>query len=269
VVWESGAGSVPTISSVTDSKGNTYIADVSAGGSGNATVACAIFRARVTTALQADDTVTVTISGGTRNRWLIQVDDFDDVDTSPLDQTQHADNPGASTALSTGATDATSQAYELAYAAFGFPAGRGPVAPGDGWTAGTLLETTGSGSLRALQALWMYTSATGAQTATATLTSSGTYCGAIATYKATSTSPPVGRVSQVALTVPQAGAAAVGRVSQVKLQTPPGVTGVGRVSQIALTVPAAPGQAPYSGIKVASSSVLRNAAIQVARNGAV
>lgn len=265
VVWESGAGSIPTVSSITDSRSNTYTIDVSAGGSGNVTDACIIFRARVTTALQVGDTITVNISSGTRNRWLIQADDFDDVDASPLDVTQHTDNPGAATSLTTGATATTAQAYELLYAVFAFPAARGPVTPGTGWTAGALLEATN----RALQALWMYTSSTGAQTATATLTASGTYCGAIAAYKATSTSPPVAQVSQVALEVPQASPAPVAQVSQVAFTVPQGALGVVQVSQVRLTVPALAGQPPYSGLKIADGGTLRNVALQVARNGSV
>jgi hypothetical protein len=272
VAWESTAGTIPTISSITDSRGNTWTVtpDAAAGGASNVTVATVIIRARITTALQAGDTVTVTISSGTRTRWVAQLDHFDDVNTSPLDKTAHNDNPGSSTALSTGATTATAQNYELLVAAFAFglPAARTVTIPG-GWSGGAQVATAAGSTNRALQLVWQYSAATGTQQGTITLDAASTYCGAIATYKATSLAPPVGRVSQVKLTIPPPGVASVGRVSQVKLQVPPGAIGVGRVSQLRLTVPALAGQAPYSGLKVAAGGTLKNASIRAPRDGTV
>jgi hypothetical protein len=269
VVWESSSGTIPGVS-VTDSRGNTWAADVSAGAGGNVTVACAIIRARVATALQAGDTVTITITGGTRNRWAAQLDDFDDVNTTPLDVTAHNDNPGSSTALSSGTTAATVQAYELDYAVFGFalPSARTVTIPA-GWSGSAQVATAAGSANRGLQAIWRYTAATGTQQGTITLDQASTYCGAIATYKATSLAPPVARVSQVSLDIPPPGVAAVARVSQVSMQAPPGVIGVARIAQAKLRAPTHARQAPYSGIKYATAGVLVDSAIRAARDGTV
>lgn len=268
VAWESSAASVPTISSIVDSRGNTWTTTPDVSINSDGTVAIAVIRARVTTAFQAGDTVTITISLS-RSRWAWQVDEFDDINaTTPKNVT--ATSSGSGTNLTTGTTSATAQAYELVYAAFGFPAGRSPTVP-SGWSSsGSSVETSAGSSDRAALAAWKYTSATGTQAGSLTLASSGTWAGAIAAYKATSVSPPVGRVSQAKLVVPQASAASVARVAQVALQAPVGVVGVARVAQVSLKTPTLAGQAPYSGIKFADEDgTLVNATISVAQNGTV
>jgi hypothetical protein len=271
VAWESSAGTVPTISSVTDSRGNTWTTtpDVAAGGNSNVTAAVVLIRARITTALQVGDTVTVTITGGTRSRWLIQLDDFNDVNTSPLDKTQHADNPTASASLATGSTAATAQAYELAVAAFAYGGTHAAPTVPSGWTGATQL-TAGSTTIRNLMVVWKYTSSTGTQQGTLTIDSSAAYCGAIATYKATNPMPPVGRVAQAKFSVPQPTAPAVGRVAQASLQVPVGIVGAARVAQVKMRAPTVAGQAAYSGLKFADQDGnLTDAAIYSAQNGAV
>jgi hypothetical protein len=272
VAWESSAGTVPTISSVTDSRGNTWTTtpDVAAGGNSNVTAAVVLIRARITTALQVGDTVTVTISGGTRSRWAIQLDDFNDVNSgTPKDVTQHADNPTPSASLSTGATAATAQNYELAVAAFAYGGTHAAPTVPSGWSGASQL-TAGTSTIRNLMVIWKYTSSTGAQTGTLTIDSSAAYCGVVAAYKATNPSPPVGRVSQAKFSVPQPTAPPVGRVAQVSLQVPVGVIGAVRVAQVKMRAPTVAGQAAYSGLKFADESgSLADAAIYSAQNGAV
>lgn len=179
LVWEAAAGSVPTISSIVDSRSNTWTTTPDDSTFGGTTVAAAIVRARVTTALVPGDTVTVTISAA-RSRWAAQIDQFDDLASSPLDA--HTHNAGTATSLSTGTTGATVAQAELVYCVFGFPSARGPSAPA-GWGGGPVLETTAGSTDRALQSTWLYVSATGTQQGTLTLASSGAYAAAIATYK--------------------------------------------------------------------------------------
>jgi hypothetical protein len=251
VACESSAGAIPTVSSVTDTRGNTWTTtpDVSAGGGGNVTVALLVLRARITTALQVGDVVTVSVSSGTRTRWLGQLDSFDDVNTSPLDKTQHADNPTASASLSTGTTASpTAQAYELVVAAFAYGGTHASPSPPSGWS-GTAQLTAGTTTIRNLMVIWKYTSATGTQQGTLTIDASAAYAAVVATYKATNASPPTAQVSQVRLTVPNPTAAGVAQVSQVKLTTPQAATGVAQVSQVVLRAPTLPDQAPYSGLK--------------------
>ena len=181
IVWEASAGAIPSISNVTDTRGNSWATDVTAGAAGNTTVAVGIFRARITTALQVSDTITVTI-GTSRTRWAMQYDQFDDLFTSPLDKTAVANNPGTSTSLASGATTATVQPYELVYAAFGFGVGRGPSVPA-GWSGTASVETAVGSTDRALQTIYQYTSTAGVQQGSLTLTSTSTYVGAVATYK--------------------------------------------------------------------------------------
>lgn len=269
ICWESSAGSVPTITSVTDSRGNTWTTTPDVSVNAATTLAVAIIHARVTTALQAGDTITITISGGTRSRWCTQIDEFDDVNaTTPKDKSA-SNAPGSSAALSSGVTTATAQAYELLYAAFGFGSGRTVTIPA-GWSGGAQVVTSAGSTERALQAVWKYATATGTQESTLTLNSASTYGGVISTYKATALEPPVGRVSQVKLTVPPPGIPAVAHVSQVRLETPAGVIGVARVAQVKLRAPTRDGQAPYSGIKHATDSgVLVDSTISAARDGTV
>lgn len=267
IVWEAGgAAGVPTISAVTDSRSNSYSTtpDVTAGGALNSTVAGAILRTRVTTALEIGDTITVTISGGTRSRWAMQADAFDDVDESPLDKTATTGNTAPSgTSLSTGTTATTSQAHELVYAIFGFGSGRTPTVP-SGWTGGDKVETSAGSTDRGLQVIHKYVSAAGAQEGTLTLSSSSTYTAAVATYTYTPADPPVARVSQLKLTVPQAGEAPVARVAQLKFTVPQGVLGKVQVSQLKLRVPTAAGQAPYTGLKAKVDGKLWNSEIWAA-----
>jgi hypothetical protein len=266
ICWEAAAGSVPTISSITDSRGNTWTTTPDDSVLAGTTLAVAIIRARVTTALQIGDTITITISAS-RSKWAIQLDEFDDVNAStPKDVTAH-NAPGSSTSLTTTATATTAQNYELLYAAFGFGTGRTITIP-SGWSGGASVETTG-GTDRALQSIWKYQTTAAAETATLTLNTASTYGAVLVTYKATSAAPPVARVSQAKLQVPNATIPAVGRVSQVKLQVPVGAVGSVRIAQVKFRVPTLAGQAPYSGVKAASVGVLVDASISSAQNGTV
>lgn len=190
IAWESSGGTIPTISSVVDSRGNTWATEVTAGGGGNTTVALAIFRTRVTTALQAGDTITVTLTTA-RVRWAMQYDTFSEPLPSALDKTAQNNNPGSATSLVSGTTAATTQPYELVYAAFGMGAARSPSIPA-GWSGTPSVETSAGSADRALQVIYQYTSAAGAQQAPLTLGVASTYAACVATYKAWA--PPGPRV---------------------------------------------------------------------------
>lgn len=260
--WEAGVGTVPTISSVVDSRGNTYTTDASV--VSGTTVAVAIIRCRVTTALLSGDTITITISAS-RSRWALQVDEFDDLIVSPLDKT--ATTAGASsTAMVTGTTAATTQASELLYAVYGLGVGRA-VTLGSGWSGGPVLESTAGTSDRAVQAAWQYTSDAGTKQGTATLSTASTYAGALGTYK--TTEPPTARISQVTMRAPLSSAGLVAHISQVAMVVPRGVTGEARISQVSMVVPSLAGQRAYSGIKSASGGSLWDAPISAAIGGTV
>lgn len=179
LVWESAAGSVPTISSIVDTRGNTWTTTPDDSANSGTTVAGAIVRARVTTALIPGDTVTVTLSVA-RARWAVQIDRVPDLAVNPLDQ--HTHNTGASASLSTGTTTATVARAEFVYAIFGIGPGKTITLP-SGWGGGPKVESTNGAADRAIQTMWLYVSATGAQAGTLTLDSSSTYMAAVATYK--------------------------------------------------------------------------------------
>lgn len=184
-VWESAAGSIPAGISVGDTRGNAWTVDSSAGGASNVTDACAQFRARITTALQAGDSITVSITTATRSVWAMQFDAFDDITAASVDQTAAPTNNAAGTAMSVGPTGTLTQVYELAYGVFGFNGARtSSVSPP--WS-GSAQVTGGSGTLRAIQCVYQYTNATTALTSAASQSSSSVYCGTLVTYKATAT----------------------------------------------------------------------------------
>lgn len=268
IAWDAPSpGGVPTISSVVDSRGNSWSTTPDMSVAAGTTVAVGGLRARVTTALVAGDTITVTISSAARGRWAAQADCFDDVNTSPLDKTA-TNAPSSSTALSTGVTAATVQATELVYCVFGFGGGRTVTIPA-GWTGGPKVETSAGSGDRGLQVIHKYVSATGTQEGTLTLSTSSTYAGAIATYKSTPSGPAVARVSQVSLEVPNPGDAPLARIAQVAFEVPAAPVGAARIAQVSLEVPAAPGQRPPTGIKVLDGGVLREAGLSVAAHGEI
>jgi len=272
-VWESAAASIPVVDSVVDSGGNTYVeaGDASAGGPLNSTVAATIIRGEVSTPLEASDTITVTITGGTRSRWCLQADAFDDVvDTDPLDQIATTGNASPSSATpSTGTTPETTEPHELLYAVFGFGGNRTVDEIPAGWTGGAKLETAAGSGNRAMQVIHRYVAAVDEYEATITLSSSSTYAACMATYEIVppETEDPVAHVSQLALEVPNPGTAATAQVSQLALEVPAAVQGRVQVSQLSLTVPAASGQAPYTGVKAKVDGLLWDAQVWVAGPG--
>ena len=182
VVWSQDAPSIPTVSSIVDSRGNTYVVDVGAG-TGNSTASCVIFRGTIETALQIGDTITVTIAQA-RVRWALAADRVSGLADDPLDKTAATD-AGSSSSLSTGTTAATAQDDEFLYAAFAF--GRGSdqdiSAVGSGWTATAQVNTISGTVKRGLLVAHRTVSATGAQEGTATATGTTVYSACIATYK--------------------------------------------------------------------------------------
>lgn len=187
VVWSADLAAIPTVSSVSDGRSNTYTADVSAGTS-NSTVQCAIITAPVTTALQASDTITVTISPA-RIRWAMQADAFGSV--GAVDKTAQNHNPGSGTSMATGTTATTAYASELLIGCWGFGRGGGATSTLDaGWSGGAMVTTAAGSTDRALQMGYQYVSATGAQSGTCSLDIAATHVGAIATYTHLAAPPP-------------------------------------------------------------------------------
>lgn len=187
--FDSSGSAVPVVSSCVDSSGNTYTTTPDVSINAGATVSVLVLRGRVTTTLDAGDTITLTL-GSSRARWAIQVDEYDDLATSPLDVIA-SNAPASSTSLSSGTTATTAQADTLVVAAFAFGQGRTTTIPG-GWSGGTKVETSAGSTDRGLQVIYKYVTSTGTQQGTLTLSSASTYVGVVATYKVDTTPPPPG-----------------------------------------------------------------------------
>jgi len=199
IAWENAATVVPTVNSISDSRGNSYTFDIGAGT--DSTVAVGIFRsAPLTTALQISDTISIVLSA-TRSRWCMAWFAFDDILTQPAppDQTGKEDNPSNFFNLSPygGATPSLTVPYQLVFAVEGFPAPRGPTVNAP-WTGLTLVETAAGSANRACQPFYQYVNSVNPvdTTGAVSLSTNGTYAGALATYPAGVLFPKVNTVKQ-------------------------------------------------------------------------
>lgn len=189
------ASIAPGTVSATDDAGNTYTLDQSRTIT-SATSHIALLHTVVTSALAENDEITVAF-GATVTRWAIQAQYFDDEVTS-VDTGDWGDNGGAgTTALDMGdpASDDTSGLYVVAVNMLNV--GR-TFTPGAGWTAGTKVQSTVGTGDRAIQMMWR--TGTGAQSATATFNTSGSFVGASQGYgldAGPSTTPLVAMVGGV------------------------------------------------------------------------
>jgi hypothetical protein len=169
---------------------NSYTTDVTKVDAGNNTVIVTIFSCRVTTQLNSGNTITITSTGTPspvqRARWAVSVQAYDNILNPRLDK--FTSNAATGAAVSSGATATTTAANELVYGAFA--SGVRTFTAGSGFTAVTTLNTLAGSTERCLNAEWKYVTATAAQTATGTLSSSSVYAGAIATYKSSASNVP-------------------------------------------------------------------------------
>lgn len=165
-----GSGSV-SVTSVTDTKGNTWTIDKAAGATPLPFLAST--KQDVGT-LTTSDTITVTYSSASNNRSAI-IDEFSGVMASPLDQTQTA--AGAGTSRTAGTTAATTQANELVVGCFVIGSAETSFTPGAGYSSFT------TPFLGGLSGEYKIVAATGTQNPTATGGVSATSRGVVATYK--------------------------------------------------------------------------------------
>src|ERR1035437_2627287 len=115
ILLASDTGSGIVVSSVTDTKGNTWQVDSTQANTSVASISIA--SVYLTTALTTSDTITVTLSGaGTFRGGLLE--EYSGIATTSWNDV-NASNTGAdSTSMTTGATAATGQANELTIEAF-------------------------------------------------------------------------------------------------------------------------------------------------------
>jgi hypothetical protein len=185
-----GWDTTSTINSIVDSRGNTWQTDVK--DASGTSFERAILSARMATALQSGDTVTVTLSSSEARR-MGTLQEFSGLaETGWLDQTIFAEAT-TGTALDSGLTAATAQADELVVGCFG--AGTTDTA----FTLGTNFSAFTTSELYAGQNFfneYRIVSAIAQYAATASMTTSQRWGALCATYKA---APPAGRPSDLFL----------------------------------------------------------------------
>lgn len=182
-------------SAATDSKGNTYGVAGRVSGQANGGDHTLLYSV-LTTALVSGDTIT--ISKATAGSYQVTITAVTgatfSAQASVLDQTatvNPATGAAAATAASIGPTAATTQASELVFASFfldGTPTG---VTPGTGYTTDPNGLQPSSTGARGTWSEYRELSATGAQTATATVAPASHTAGVLATFKFTPTPPTV------------------------------------------------------------------------------
>lgn len=173
---------ISPVLSVSDTQGNTYSVDSL--GFRSYTMGVAVISCYVTNALTAADSLTVSVNT-TRGRWVISALEFDNIHQNGFDVAA-GKNGDPSTALVSGTTAVTQDQVEVVFAAFGFGTGGDPVfSAGPHYQqVGTQHATTAGSANRAVAAEYRVYTAPTTHQATATLTASVGYAGAIATYAA-------------------------------------------------------------------------------------
>lgn len=184
------------VSSITDSRGNTYTRHLNA--TDIAAPLC-LAMSRITTALVAGDTITVNF-GLAMTAMAACAHVFDDVSGATVDKTSQ--NISSGTTVSSFATTATTTANELLFGAAQVQ--WGGTAPTDDFTATSSFTelpavlTTGAGSdHRALFPMYRYVSATGTYAATGTIGTARNARTGIATYAVTPIAPPTARQNKL------------------------------------------------------------------------
>jgi len=146
--------------------------------------------------LATSQAVTVTVGGTSASPSAIAVTvlDVTGASATPLDVT--ATNSGNTQPASTGATATTTQAGEIAIGDIGWNSNVTPSAQTVGYTTTAVQQSTISGSAAGEQAAFQVLGTTGAQSYSATLsTSTVAWTGAIATFKVSTGPPPVPTIS--------------------------------------------------------------------------
>jgi hypothetical protein len=186
VVVAIGVQNAITITSVTDSKGNSYAPSITYAFSGTGKCTTALYSAQLTTPLVSGDTITVKVSAG--SAWGFIAEDWSGLSAS--DQTGKADSGGASTAtVSISTTGSTVIGNE---AVFGVAciAGNSTITGDPLYSNVTKLKNVNSPTTRYLALESRVILTTGVQTATYTLGPAQAWSGVIGTFSGGSGSGP-------------------------------------------------------------------------------
>jgi phosphatidylinositol-3-phosphatase len=206
VIRERNTTALAPVSSVTDSAGNSWVraASVTRGKHADGEV----WYAASAASLASSQAVTVTTGGtsASTSALTFTVLEVTGASASPLDVT--ATKSGSKQPASTGATVGTAQASEIAIGDIGWNGSVTVSGQTAGYTTTAVEQSTISGSATGEQAAWQLLTATGAETYSATLSSSSAvWTGAIATFRvAASPSSISGTVTDSVTTAAISGA---------------------------------------------------------------
>lgn len=164
-----------TVSSVADTRGNTWLVDIQTTAGPCASI---ISTTQQVAKLQASDTITVTLGGSTGQTAAI-FDEFSGVDTSATRVDKTATGSAATTARDAGTTAATTQNDELVVGCFVIGNTETSLTAGATYSDFT---TKFTGTATSTEGVYKIVSATGAQNPTAT-GSNNSSKGCVATYK--------------------------------------------------------------------------------------
>ncbi len=167
---------------VTDTRSNSWTNEHMiplTGSFGGAT----LYTCKVTTALLAGDTITVSSSSGSVQRLAVGVEEFDD-NVNAFD-TKAVNEDTSTTTVVTSGSFTTSHANELLVTVLYFVNQARVLTPSAGWTPGTKIVTTAGSGNRAVQLLWRSVSSTGSYTAGGTFDLGGNYAIIAASYELT------------------------------------------------------------------------------------
>jgi PKD repeat protein len=183
----SGAGT-DNVTSITDTKGNAYAVNAVRGNAGSTGLKVVVASARITAALVAGDTVTVTQNVASTYH-AMQVYEFDNfAPTSWADRT--ATGSASGTAVSTAATATTVQPDETLFAAVAFGDTSATLTSAADWSDSAKVEASGA-KRKSLAVAVKDVTATGAYAYAGELSASEQWIAALVTFKTVAGGGPV------------------------------------------------------------------------------
>lgn len=185
------------LASITDSRSNTWVLGDARALRGSV-AEVSLSHAHLTTGLQVGDTITVTWNSTSARRNVVvqvatglqSVAAEATTGTTLTAGTNSGPNGLSSTPTATTGATTTAQCLVVAAVAVGNTAGL-PMTAGAGYTLGATASTTTATADRGVQTEYRTTSAAGAQTAPATLSTSSTWAEVVAAYPLASSIPTV------------------------------------------------------------------------------
>jgi PKD repeat protein len=181
----SGSGT-DKVTSIADSRGNSYVVNAVRANAGTTGLMAVVASAKVTTALVAGDSITVTQNVASTYH-AMQVYEFDNfAATSWVDKT--ATGSASGTAVSTAATATTTAANETLFAAVGFGDTTATLTSASDWSDAAKVEASGA-KRKSLAVAAKDVAATGAYAYGGTLSASEQWVAALVSFKTVATSP--------------------------------------------------------------------------------